>query len=173
MRAHGNSPGPTQRPVSGGAVSALVASIPGGLVLWMSGALTSLEKTLSLKVWLVLMLYVLAMTLAGMVYGRLFGRAANDKRGGWLFGISFGFLLWMIGPVTALQLIRGQPAATGVAAMGLLGAHLIFGVALGLVFPWAHKLLQRKLGDLRWEHGQTGWYGTKHGLPIAQEENKR
>ena len=170
MRAHGNAPGPTQRPLSAGAISAGVATVPGGVLLWISGAVASLTQELRLRAWLVLVLYVVAMCVAGLLYGRIFGRAANDKRGGWLFGISYGFLVWMVGPVTALQLIRGRPIATGTAAIGLLAAHLIFGLGLGLLFPWIHKLLQRKLGDLKWETTH-GWYGTKPGLPTAPTDD--
>ena len=172
MRAHGNTPGPTQRPLAAGAISASVATVPGGVLLWISGAVASFTQELRFRAWLVLVLYVVAMCVAGLLYGRIFGRAANDKRGGWLFGISYGFLVWMIGPVTALQLIRGRPIATGTAAIGLLAAHLIFGLALGLLFPWIHKLLQRKLGDLKWERTH-GWYGTKPGLPTAPTDDKR
>src|SRR5215204_1315344 len=127
MRAHGNTPGPTQRPISAGAISAVVATVPAALVLWISGALNSLSDALTIKVQLVLVLYLVSMTVIGGLYGRVFSRAANDWRAGWLFGLSYGFLIWMLGPVTALQLIQHQPVATGVAALGLLGAHLIFG----------------------------------------------
>ena len=170
MRAHGNTPGPTQRPLAAGAISAGAATVPGGVLLWISGAVASLTQELRLRAWLVLVLYVVAMCVAGLLYGRIFGRAANDKRGGWLFGISYGFLVWMVGPVTALQLIRGRPIATGTAAIGLMLAHLIFGLGLGLLFPWIHKLLQRKLGDLKWETTH-GWYGTKPGLPTAPTDD--
>ena|SRR2546421_4461652 len=172
MRAHGNTPGPTQRPLAAGAISAAAATVPGGVLLWISGAVASFTQELRFRAWLVLVLYVVAMCVAGLLYGRIFGRAANDKRGGWLFGISYGFLVWMVGPVTALQLIRGRPIATGAAAIGLLAAHLIFGLGLGLLFPWIHKLLQRRLGDLDWVTTH-GWYGTKRGLPTAPKEEKR
>ena len=68
-------------------------------------------------------------------------RAANDRRGGWLFGISYGFLLWVIGPATALTWVLRKPAATGTAAIGLFAAHLLFGTLLSAAFPWVHRLL--------------------------------
>ena len=173
MRAHGNTPGPTQRPISAGAISAVIATLPAALLLWISGALNSLTDALAINVPLILVLYFIAMSVAGGIYGRLFSRAANDRRAGWLFGISYGFLIWMIGPVTALQAIRHQPVATGEAALGLLGAHLIFGVALGLSFRSIHKLLQRKLGDLAWEESETkAAYGTTK-VEFAVKEGKQ
>lgn len=162
MRAHGNTPGPTQRPISAGAISAVLATIPAAVVLWISGALDSLSETLGLKFQLVLVLYVVSMSAIGALYGRVFSRAANDPRAGWLFGIGYGFLIWMLGPVMVLQLIRDQPVAIGRAALGLLGAHLIFGVVLGLSFPFVHKLLQRKLGGPHWQSPAKTSYGTKN-----------
>ena len=149
MRAHGNAPGPTQRPILAGAVTGALAEIPAGLVLWWSDALTSIMQALLLNAGITLALHALAMIIAGAIYGRVFSRAANDPRAGWLFGISFGFLLWMIGPVTILQWTLGRPLALGVAAMGVLGAHLLYGLSLGLLFPWIHKSLQYELRQLK------------------------
>jgi len=173
MRAHGNTPGPTQRPISAGAISAVFAAAPAAFVLWISGALNSLSDTLAIKFQLLLVLYVVSMSVIGALYGRVFSRAANDRRAGWLFGISYGFLIWMLGPVMVLQLIRHQPVAIGRAALGLLGAHLIFGVALGLLFPSVHKLLQRKFGGPDWQRQDNTSYGTRKFNFIPGETKKR
>jgi hypothetical protein len=149
MRAHGNTPGPTQRPMLAGAMTGLIAEIPALGMMWWSGALSSAIQKLSLALWLTLLLHSGAMILGGAIYGRVFSRAANDIRGGWLFGISYGFLMWMIGPVTALQWLIHQPIALGTAAMGILAAHLIYGLVLGLLFPWIHRALQVELGDVK------------------------
>lgn len=151
MRAHGNTPGPTQRPKLTGALSGLLAEIPALPLLWWSGALASLAEAVRLNLWLVFPLHALVMMLAGVLYGQVFKRAANDHHGGWLFGISYGFLLWMLGPVTVLQWIISRPVATGFAAMGMLGAQLVFGLALGLLFPWIHNLIQRELSEVMTE----------------------
>lgn len=145
MRAHGNMPGPTERPWTAGALSGLLAALPAAVMLWMTGALRSLSDVLHLPLWLALGLQVIGMGLVGAVYGRLFNRAATDHRGGWLFGISYGFLVWMVGPVTAIQWGIGHPVAQGTPAMGLFGAHLLWGLALGLLFPWMHAHIQRRL----------------------------
>lgn len=144
MRAHGNMPGPTERPWTAGALSGLLAAGPAAAMLWMTGALERLSDALHLPLWLALGVQVIAMGLIGAVYGRLFNRAATDHRGGWLFGISYGFLVWMVGPVTAIQLAIRHPFAQGSAAMGLFGAHLAWGLALGLLFPWTHAQIQRR-----------------------------
>ena len=149
MRAHGNTPGPTQRPILAGAITGLIAEIPAIGMLWWSGALSSVSQSLSLVLWVTLALHLAVMIVAGAIYGRVFSRAANDVRGGWLFGISYGFLIWMVGPVTVLQWLLDRPVAIGVAAMGILGAHLVYGLVLGLLFPSVHRLLQCELRDLK------------------------
>jgi hypothetical protein len=148
MRAHGNTPGPTQRPKRAGALTAILAEAPAILLLWGTGGLEGLARILGVQVAVVILLHVGAMGGAGALYGRLFSRAANDRRGGWLFGISYGFLIWMLGPVAALQWVVGRPVAVGKAAIGLLGAHLLYGLALGLLFPQIHRSLQRRLGKV-------------------------
>lgn len=149
MRAHGNTPGPTQRPMLAGAITALIAEIPAIAMLWWSGALSSAMQTLSLTLWVTLVLHSAVMIAGGAIYGRVFSRAANDIRGGWLFGISYGFLIWMVGPITGLQWLIDRPIALGVAAMGILGAHLIYGLVLGLLFPPVHRSLQFELRQLK------------------------
>ncbi|HKG46713.1 MAG TPA: hypothetical protein VKB02_08305 [Pyrinomonadaceae bacterium] len=160
MRAHGNTPGPTQRPVLAGAATGTIAEIPALLMLWWSGALSSATQSLSVSIYATVAFYLLVMIIAGVIYGRVFSRAANDPRGGWLFGISFGFLIWMIGPVTVLQWWLDGPLALGVAAMGILGAHLIYGLFLGLLFPWIHRLLQSEISQLKGP-GRHGTFGVK------------
>jgi hypothetical protein len=87
-------------------------------------------------------MYLAVATLGGALYGAVFRRAASDRRGGWLFGISYGFLLWMLGPVTLLQVVLGRPLAVGTAAVGLLGAHLLSGLILGVLFRPMHRVVR-------------------------------
>jgi hypothetical protein len=162
MRAHGNTPGPTQRPLLAGAITGIVAEVPAALMLWWSGALTSITQSLWPSIWLTLVLHSLAAFIGGAIYGRVFSRAANDPRAGWLFGISYGFLIWMVGPVTVLQWMLERPLALGVPAMGIFASHLIYGLILGLLFPWIHKLLQSELGRLKEPNG-AGVFGVKSG----------
>jgi hypothetical protein len=100
---------------------------------------------LKISPWVALGAYSAFWIFAGALYGRLFMRTANDRRGGWLFGLGYGFLLWILGPVTILQAIRGAALATGTAAIGLCAAHIVDGLVLGLLFPWLHILLQREI----------------------------
>lgn len=166
MRAHGNTPGPTQRPSLAGALTGLIADVPAGAMLWWSGALTSAAQSLSLRPWSTLAFHWLLAVFGGAIYGRVFSRAANDRQGGWLFGISYGYLIWMIGPVTVLQLTLGRPLALGVAAMGILAAHLIYGLLLGLLFPWMHNLLQHEFKHLKEPRGH-GIFGVRRETALS------
>ena len=172
MRAHGNTPGPTQRPFLTGAVSGFLSEIPAILILWWSGALKSAKDTLGIQLWLLLVLHSLATVTCGALYGRIFSRAANDPRGGWLFGISYGFLLWMVGPVTALQLTLGRPLAIGVAAIGILMAHIAYGITLGVTYPWMHKLLRAKLHKAEPLSREKGAFGIKSEAALIQGSGK-
>ena len=144
MRAHGYVPGPTQRPVLTGLLTGAAAGLAALPLLWRSGALPALSGALRIEAWAAAAVCAAAFTLAGVLYGRLFMRGANDRRGGWLFGISYGFLLWAVGPVTLLGWVLRRPVATGAAAIGLFAGHLLFGLLLGVSFPWVHRWLTRR-----------------------------
>jgi len=47
MRAHGNTPAPTQRPYLNGAISGLFAAVPSFIALYFSDALDSIERRLA------------------------------------------------------------------------------------------------------------------------------
>ena len=145
MRAHGNTPGPTQRPRLTGAISGFAASIPSLLLIFLTGTLENVAQTLGINFWLAIAIDSALITLAGMIYAEIFKRAANDVQGGWLFGAGYGFLLWMLGPTTIWQWITGHPLAVGYPAMGLFGGQILYGLVLGLIFPRIHRLVQTKL----------------------------
>jgi hypothetical protein len=106
-----------------------------------------IARDLGINIWESTAINAIIMTLAGIVYAAIFKRAANDRRGGWLFGASYGFLWWIIAPISLLQLFNSRPVAVGTAAMGLFGAHVLYGLVLGLIFPWVHSLIQAKLNN--------------------------
>src|SRR5215218_1759479 len=145
LRAHGNTAGPTQRPLLTGAIAGLIAFVPFEVVLRISGARQAIAEAFAFSIWVSTFIGALLMLIAGIAYSALFKRAANDVRGGWVFGASFGFVVWLVAPITLWQLITSQPIAVGKAAIGVFGAHILFGFALGLMFPWIHFLIQSKL----------------------------
>jgi hypothetical protein len=141
--AHGQMAGPGERPRLAGALAG-AASLP---LLSGSGAGSNIAHGLGTATWTVAVLYCIGAMLAGVVYATVFGRAANDRRGGWLFGIAYGFLLWTLGPVTILQAVLQRQLVVGTAAMGVLGASLASGLLLGVLFRPVHVLLRKGLAS--------------------------
>jgi hypothetical protein len=145
LQAHGLDAGPTQRPRLAGAIAGVIATVPALAVLTVFQALDAPAKASGTSVPVAGFAYAGLMLLGGILYGWLFQRAANDPRGGWLFGMAFGFVLWMLGPIPLLQWLPDQPILRGYPAAGLLLAQLLWGLALGLVFPLIHRRLHAHL----------------------------
>ena len=145
MRAHGNTPGPTQRPMLTGAIGGAVAEIPSGILLYWSEAFAGVAKAIGVGLPAVFAAHSVITIVAGILYAEIFKRAANDKHGGWLFGASFGFFLWMFSPITIWQVVTPYPVAVAGAAMGLFAGHVLYGLALGFIYPHIHALVQARM----------------------------
>ena len=165
LQAHGLDAGPTQRPLLAGAISSLVADVPSAAVFAAFGSLNALGAAFAVPVLASGIVYAIMMVLGGLLYGWVFQRAANDPRGGWLFGLAFGFVLWMLGPIPLLQWLPGRPLLTGYPAMGVLLGHLLWGLVLGVVFPFVHRRVYAGL-DRSDDKARTGPEAvTRHLLP--------
>lgn len=146
LRAHGFDPGPTQRPILAGGLTGLLALAPGApLFVGLGSFSVTADRIMGLPPAVAALILVCAFVVAGVLYGCLFRRAANDRGGGWLFGLSFGFFLWVAAPVVVLPLIPGSGMAAGTPAIGFLASFLTWGLALGLLFPHVHRPLQTDL----------------------------
>jgi hypothetical protein len=145
LAAHGYDPGPTQRPFTAGAICGIIAAFPAVGCLWLFGSLRVEAQILQLTIPATLALGWVAMAIAGAVYARWFGRAANDRHGGWLFGMIFGFALWAAGAVLVLPLLSGGHTPAGWAAIGVLASLLVWGLGLGAAMPIIHPHLHERL----------------------------
>ncbi len=145
LGAHGYDPGPTQRPLLAGAISGVLATIPAIVILSVFGSLKVEARILGLTELMTVGVGLPVMALAGAAYGRLFGRAANDLRGGWLFGMAFGFALWAAGAVLVIPLASGGHAPAGEAAVGVFLSLVGWGAALGIAHPFVHHPLHERL----------------------------
>lgn len=155
LQAHGLDPGPTQRPQLAGAVSSLIANAPAMALVSFFGTVHAVEAAMRVGLLVVLLAFGALNVIAGVAYGRLFQRAANDKRGAWLFGLAFGFIVWMLVPVPLLQWIPQEPTLIRVPAIGLLLGQLLWGLVLGLVFPFVHARMGADL-EASAEHRSIG-----------------
>lgn len=174
LSAHGYDPGPSQRPFLSGAISGVVATAPAIAVLLWFGSLRVEAEILGLSTLFTLCLGWAAMALAGALYARIFGRAANHVRGAWLFGMAFGFGLWAAGAVLVLPIAGGGRAAAGSAALGLAGAMLVWGVALGILVPFVHRPLHESLerGSKRAEVGPSAAAGKDRPIKQERQDNR-
>lgn len=143
--AHGDDPGPTQRPLVAGAISGAIATIPAVAILYAFGSLGVEARILSLSDLETVGAGLPVMAIAGALYGQLFGRAANDMRGGWLFAMAFAFALWAGGAALVIPIASGGLAPAGTAAIGLFLALISWGAALGTIFPYVHRPLHEGL----------------------------
>jgi hypothetical protein len=150
LRAHGVDAGPHQRPIVAGLLSGLLATVPAGLVLVSFGSFqVAADQVMRLPRPTAAAILIAAFAVAGALYGLTLRRAANDQRGGWLFGAVFGFCLWIATPVTVLPLIGGSVMAAGRAATGFLACFLVWGLVAGGAFPLVHRPLMARFGDKR------------------------
>jgi hypothetical protein len=147
LQAHGLDAGPTQRPLLAGASGGVIATAPALVVLVVFQSLNEPARAAGTSVASAGGAYVGLMLIGGVLYGWLFQRAANDPWGGWLFGLAFGFVVWMLGPIPLLQWLPDEPILRGYPAAGLLLAQLLWGFTLGVVFPPIHRRLHAGLDN--------------------------
>ena len=145
LSAHGYDPGPTQRPLLAGAISGVLATIPAIAILIAFGSLGIEARILGVSEATTIGVGLPIMAVAGAIYGRLFGRAANERRGGWLFGMAFGFASWAAGAVMILPIVSGGDAPASTAAIGVFLSLVTWGAALGAVYPFVHRPLHERL----------------------------
>ena len=147
VRAHGLDPGPTQRPLSAGLLAGLAGALPALAILDSFGWFATLATLYGTTPAIAALLCTAGFSLSGAVYALVLGRGANDPLGGWLFGLACGFFLWMLVPVALLHWLpawsgTSRPLLVGRPAVGLLLSALVWGSALGALFPPIHRALR-------------------------------
>jgi hypothetical protein len=141
LRAHGFDPGPHQHPRMAGVLAAIVVAPIAVFVFARCGVFSKIDDELAAGT------VVLGLCAMGALYGQIFGRAANDRRGGWMFGMAFGFAVWTL---ASFALRATGNAFVGLAAMGFFGGMVIHGALIGLAFPSVHPFVKRPLRHVRW-----------------------
>lgn len=85
-----------------------------------------------------LIVHLVISVLIGASYGLLFQRQSYDFGSGLGWGLSYGFFWWILGPLTFMPILLGQPPQWSVAvASGLIASlvgHLLYGAGLGVTF---------------------------------------
>jgi hypothetical protein len=169
LAAHGYDPGPSQRPLLAGAISGIVATVPAIGMLIAFKSLRVEAQILGMSELATLAAGWIIMAVAGAAYARLFGRAANAVRGGWLFGMSFGFGLWAAGAVLLLPLLSDGRTPAGLAATGVAVSLLVWGFGVGLLVPFVHRPLHESLEEASKRHEVGPDAAAGEGHPIRRE----
>lgn len=131
----GGSWGP--RAIVRGAVAGLVGGLVFTLVMLQIGYLPSVARLVGSESAIVgLIVHLLIAEVVGVSYAVLFRRQAFDAASAIGWGVSYGLLWWVLGPLTlAPVILGGSPAwtveAAAVAFPSLIG-HMAYGAALGL-----------------------------------------
>ena len=89
--------------------------------------------------------YVIGLTI-GVSFGILFYRDVQGAGSGLVWGVNYGLLWWVIGPMTLLPWFLGLGVDWSLAAaqanLSALVAHMLYGGLVGLVYALANKLWQ-------------------------------
>ncbi len=126
----------------------LLASLAGvvllGIVLLESGELTVVAGLVGAESRVVgAVVLVVVGSVIGMGYGRLFRYESPTVGAGVMWGVVYGFLWWIIGPLTLLPVALGEGFSWGLAALvdglpWLVGLYL-YGAATGAGFYWLEQ----------------------------------
>ena len=127
------------RAVALGAAAGLVGGFLFTIVMVQIGFLPTVARLVGSDSALVgLVVHLVIAEIVGVSYGVLFRRQAFDQSAAIGWGVSYGFLWWILGPLTLAPVVLGTtPAwtveATAAAFPSLIG-HLAYGAGLGLMF---------------------------------------
>jgi uncharacterized membrane protein YagU involved in acid resistance len=127
------------RAVGRGAAAGLVGGFLFTLVMAQIGFLPTVARLVGSDSEVVgLLVHLVIAEIVGVSYGVLFRRQAFDHSAAIGWGVSYGFMWWILGPLTLAPIILGTaPAWTfgaAAAAFPSLIGHLAYGAGLGLTF---------------------------------------
>lgn len=148
-----------------GAFAGLVGGAVFTIVMVQVGALGRVSELVGARSPVVgFFVHMAIATMIGIIYAMLFRRTSFDVRSAIGWGLAYGLLWWLLGALTLLPvLLGGDPqwsADDAARAFPSLVGHLIYGIALGVVFyllearhnPWwvtrteaeAHRTRERR-----------------------------
>jgi uncharacterized membrane protein YagU involved in acid resistance len=122
-----------------GALAGLAGGLPFTLLIARIGGLAAAGRLIgSTSMASGLVVQFVVSEAVGITYGLLFRRQSYDAGSALGWGLAYGFLWWVLGPLTLAPVLLGaRPQWTVEAAASLfpfLVGHLAYGAALGVVF---------------------------------------
>ena len=130
----------TQR-IIGGVVGGIAGGLVFGAMMGMMGMLPMVASVVGSQSTVIGFLYhMFNSVIIGAIFGVAFGKQSHSLPQGALWGLLYGFIWWILGPLVLMPLILGMglqfaAAFTPPMLMSLIG-HLIYGLITGLVYVW-------------------------------------
>ncbi|GIW02052.1 hypothetical protein [Roseiflexus sp.] len=137
--------------IVGGVVGGLAGGVVFGALMGMMGMLPMVASLVGGNDALIgFLVHIVISAVIGAGFGLIFGPRSTHFGQGALWGLVYGAIWWVLGPLVIMPSMMGMGVQFGAALsvpmlMSLMG-HLLYGVIAGLVFAWFIK------------HG-TGWEG--------------
>lgn len=127
--------------IVGGAIGGLAGGMVFGMLMAMMGMLAvvaGLVGSQSAAVGFVIHLAI--STLLGLGFAVTVGALATSYRTGAVWGLAYGAIWWVLGPLVLMPLMMGMglqfgAALTPMMLQSLMG-HLLYGLVAGLVYAW-------------------------------------
>ena len=125
--------------VKAGIVGGVVGGVVFGVMMAMMGMLPMVAKLVGAESVLVgFALHIIFSIIFGIAFAVLFGRVSVRRMPGIIWGLVYGAILWVFGPLVTMPLALGMgvrlSTAGATAALPSLWGHLVFGLILGLLF---------------------------------------
>jgi len=127
-----------QQRVMAGVAGGLAGGLVFGMTMTMMGMMPMIASMVGSQSALVgWMIHILISAFIGATFGIIFGGASTSYGRLLGFGLLYGAMWWVLGPLLVMPSMLGMPLfmINGMTLMSLVG-HLIFGAILGLVYAW-------------------------------------
>ena len=127
--------------IVGGIVGGIIGGLVFGAMMGMMGMLPMVASVVRSESAVVGFLYhMFNSVIIGAGFGLVFGNQSHTFGQGALWGLLYGFVWWILGPLILMPLLLGMGLQFGTAftpptLMSLTG-HLIYGLLTGLGYVW-------------------------------------
>ncbi|WP_322489013.1 hypothetical protein [Chloroflexus sp.] len=124
-----------------GVIGGLVGGVVFGMMMAMMGMLPMIASMVGSSSAVVgFLIHMVISAIIGTGFGLFLGGQSTDLRQGLLWGLGYGFLWWILGPLVLMPLMMGMGVQFGAAftppmLMSLVG-HLVYGAITGIGCAW-------------------------------------
>jgi len=127
--------------ITNGVIGGLAGGLVFGIMMGMMGMLPMIGKMVGFPSATVgFLVHMINSAVIGAAFGLVLGRFANKIGAGAGFGIAYGGIWWLLGPLTLMPLFMGMGfgvnwnMAAATKMLPSLFGHGIYGVVLGVVY---------------------------------------